>query len=608
MGQPTVFPMGTTVYNPDKAFNGYTIVPLINDGVLVFDMNGNEIRRFNMMAMPPKILPGGHIMGYSGVRHPEYGMQDGVNLIQVDWDGKIEWEFDHWEKIDDPGHDHRWMARQHHDYQREGAAAYYVPGENPKLDGGNTMLLVHRTIHNPGISDKKLLDDVIIEVDWGGNVLWQWSIADHFEEFNFPEAAKNALFRNPNMRTPDGGVGDFMHTNCASYLGPNKWYDAGDERFKPNNLICDSRETNILFIIDHDSGHIVWQLGPDYLDDPRGRKIGQIIGQHHFHMIPKGLPGEGNLMVFDNGGWGGYGVPHAEARDGSKVARRDYSRVIEFDPIDLNIVWKLTPAELGFNMPVDASKFYSPYVSSCQRLPNGNTLITEGSDGRLIEVTREHEIVWEWISPYFTHVEPGAPSNNMIYRANRYPYDYIPQEPKPKEVPIEPIDNTTYRLPNSGQKGTAKVVDVEGTLPYYASVALCVAEVDETDELQAAKKNLHLFDVNEDVFKELDKIKFNEFVMNPKNTKPTLVMFGAERCTHCKAVHPLLEQAFQEEYEGKFDVYYVNVDRTPELVQPMRISGTPVVAVFKSGKEVSRFRGEIDYDGLLDFLDAALEK
>ena len=47
MGQPSVFPHGTTIYNPEKCWNGYTIVPLINDGVLLFDMNGNEVRRWS---------------------------------------------------------------------------------------------------------------------------------------------------------------------------------------------------------------------------------------------------------------------------------------------------------------------------------------------------------------------------------------------------------------------------------------------------------------------------------------------------------------------------------------------------------------------------------
>ena len=62
-------------------------------------------------------------------------------------------------------------------------------------------------------------------------------------------------------------------------------------------------------------------------------------------------------------------------------------------------------------MPLDASRFYSPFISSAQRLPNGNTLVTEGSDGRIFEVTRDHELVWEYISPYWgkPRTEYGLP-------------------------------------------------------------------------------------------------------------------------------------------------------------------------------------------------------
>ena len=55
-------------------------------------------------------------------------------------------------------------------------------------------------------------------------------------------------------------------------------------------------------------------------------------------MIPKGLPGEGNLLVFDNGGEGGYGTPNPGALTGVNNARRDYSRVLEFNPVTLH--WK----------------------------------------------------------------------------------------------------------------------------------------------------------------------------------------------------------------------------------------------------------------------------
>lgn len=98
-----------------------------------------------------------------------------------------------------------------------------------------------------------------------------------------------------------------MHINCASYLGPNKWYDQGDERFHPDNIIWDSREANILAIISHETGKIVWKMGPDFTESRELRMIGQIIGMHHAHMIPQGLPGAGNILIFDNGGYAGYG-------------------------------------------------------------------------------------------------------------------------------------------------------------------------------------------------------------------------------------------------------------------------------------------------------------
>jgi hypothetical protein len=101
--------------------------------------------------------------------------------------------------------------------------------------------------------------------------------------------------------------------------------------------------------------------------------------------------------------------------------------VLEIDPDSLKIVWQYTPVEAGLPFPVDANRFYSPFISSAQRLPNGNTLITEGSGGRFIEVTAGHEIVWEYISPY-----RGRMMNiNMIYRAYRLPYDWVPQVEPP---------------------------------------------------------------------------------------------------------------------------------------------------------------------------------
>jgi hypothetical protein len=155
---------------------------------------------------------------------------------------------------------------------------------------------------------------------------------------------------------------------------------------------------------------------------------------------------------------------------------RDYSRVLEIDPTTLKIVWQYTPEEAGYLMPVDANRFYSPFISSAQRLPNGNSLIVEGSGGRIIEVTPGHELVWEYISPYW-----GKLMNmNMVYRAYRFPYDWVPQLDTPKQVPIEPIDVKTFRVPGAAPPGPKNVTVMQGVRPYQGASALCVVtDVDE---------------------------------------------------------------------------------------------------------------------------------
>ncbi|GBF72159.1 thioredoxin [Paenibacillus sp. 598K] len=476
MGHPTIYPTGTTVYRPEKAWSGYTIFQAADIGALLIDMSGKEVHLWEgLRGFPNKILPGGYVTGHTQARDPKYGFQDEVDLVQVDWEGRIVWRFNRYEFIEDPDNEPQWMARAHHDHQREGSpVGYYAPGQQPLTDRGRTLLLVHRNVNQPEISDKVLLDDVIIEVDWQGNILWEWAISDHFAELGFDEAAKNVLFRDPNGRRFGGNTGgDWMHINSVSWVGPNRWYDGGDERFHPDNVIWDARESNIIAITDRRSGKIVWQIGPDF-SKPEVRHLGWIIGQHHAHIIPRGLPGEGNLLVFDNGGWGGYGLPNPASPYGQKNAVRDHSRVLEIDPVTLEIVWQYTPTEAGYLQPLDSYRFYSPYISSAQRLPNGNTLITEGADGRLFEVTREHELVWEYISPY-----KNKTNANMVYRAYRVPYEWVPQLEKPLEQAIEAVDLADYRVPGAAARGVLSAVKVAGTTISLDEGAFCVASVDE---------------------------------------------------------------------------------------------------------------------------------
>ena len=191
-------------------------------------------------------------------------------------------------------------------------------------------------------------------------------------------------------------------------------------------------------------------------------------------MIPKGLPGEGNIMVYDNGGWAGYGAPNQHSRQGLKVTRRDSSRVVEFDPNTLEIVWECVgePVGLGGGFNFNGNYFYSPLTSDAQRLPNGNTLICEGCSAKIMEYTADNKLVWEYIFP-----DVGS---YLLYRAYRIPYDWVPQLEKPEEVEIPRIKLGELVLEGSYKTDYDETgVTVEGADAFKYKLAECVTDLDD---------------------------------------------------------------------------------------------------------------------------------
>ncbi|HHX77441.1 MAG TPA: thioredoxin, partial [Firmicutes bacterium] len=91
-----------------------------------------------------------------------------------------------------------------------------------------------------------------------------------------------------------------------------------------------------------------------------------------------------------------------------------------------------------------------------------NSLVTLGGGGQIMELTPEKEIVWEYHCPYWGKYM----KLNYVYRAYRYPYDWIPQLDKPKEVAIERVDNNDFRMPGAAPKDFNNVTKVPGTLGF----------------------------------------------------------------------------------------------------------------------------------------------
>lgn len=452
---PSVFPHGTTIFKPEKCQSGFTVfgIETAGKGCVLIDMNGKVVKEWDQMSElehPVKVLKGGYVMGATRQK-PEmqgrtYNDPMSADLSIMDFDGKILRNIP--------------LAGMHHDYQVEGSpTGYFTPTQPVEFTPeGNIIVLSHLFTENAKITPKTPLDDdYIFEVDKNNKVVWDWLASDYFDEMPFNAEFKETMAKFPTWqmtRTPGVKAADWIHMNSMSKLGPNHWYKEDPVKyaaFHPDNIICCNRQTNTSFIIDKATKKIVWHIGPTFYTDDKWEfdgvvyknalaKLGQIVGPHHTHMIPDGVPGAGNIMIYDNGGFGGYGARNPTSPTGWSNAKREYSRVIEFNPVTLEKVWEHSAAAMGLR---EGYKFFSDYVSSAQRLPNGNTLITTGAVGQLQEVTPENEIVWEYISPWYN---PNG-KFNLVYRAYRVPYDYVPQIPAPKELAVTPPDNATWRLP-----------------------------------------------------------------------------------------------------------------------------------------------------------------
>ena len=383
----TVYPSGTTIYKPDKCYNGYTAFsyPVQGDpGVWLIDMNGKIVNQWRANSSQIKggiprarLLKNGDMLVVKGSMEVKGG-----GVQEYDWNGKLIWE--------------------------------YIPPNPPHHDifrkeNGNTLIICREKV--PEKCRKKARDprrrnslyaDVILEVTPAEEIVWEWHEDEHLDINRCNGiTASSDWWGGPNNNTAT----DWTHTNTVQALPENRWDDEGDKRFKPGNVLLSLRQLDTILIVDRETKKIVWEDTGDYR--------GGLSGQHDSHMIEKGLSGAGNIIIFDNG-----------ASPQKDLAHAGSSFVLEINPVTKQLIWKY---DNRFN-------FHSTYTSSVQRVPNGNTLINESDGSRIFEVTTKGEIVWEYV--YL---------NAASCRAYRYSYDYCPQMialGKPKEMPVIPSADT----------------------------------------------------------------------------------------------------------------------------------------------------------------------
>jgi len=377
---------GVTIYKPDKCYHGYTLFCHTHEDqrlgrdlyayMYLIDMEGRIVHRWMAKTAVQllKLQPDGTL--YYMTRDRSDINQAG--LYKLAPDSSVLWYY---------------HCRIDHDF---------FPLEN-----GNIIIHCITDYMAPELGPELRRHPYFIEITPDKELVWEWHGEQHLRELvdlcnlelpidwerrmeeeleerrawdervqkASPEqlaAAKEALIRQRSF--------DWAHNNTCQVIPKNTAAEK-DERFRPGNIIFSYRSLDIIGVIDYPSGEIVWAWGPGELD-----------GQHKPHMLPNG-----HILIYDNG------------------TRRGWSRVIELDPLNGEIVWEYT------GTPKES--FFSAFISGAQRLPNGNTLICEGARGRLFEVTPEKEIVWEFRSPYRGFLL-GREAHN-IYRTTRYSPEYV---------------------------------------------------------------------------------------------------------------------------------------------------------------------------------------
>lgn len=265
-----------------------------------------------------------------------------------------------------------------------------IPGRLPHHD---LIVLSNGNVLTAWIQEENIeAGDELIEFGPDGKIVWRWDSTP----FSKTVSAGKTLF----LESP-------THVNSIHEIVANRWHDAGDERFKPGNILVSARTLGTIFIVDKDSGEVVWDFA-ETLD-----------GQHEALMIPVGHPHAGEILVFNNG------LRESLEPDGARA-----SQILRIHPIDEKIVWKYADR-----------RFFSHHWGSQQPLPNGNLLVASSRGGRVFEIAPDGRIVWQ-IIPDWLPLRPKRYARDHCPELSRL--EYAPPRSKQSAHPAGYVDRDLY--------------------------------------------------------------------------------------------------------------------------------------------------------------------
>lgn len=431
---PAVAQQTVGVFKHDESgtFDGLTLIaPLESTETYLVDEWGREVHRWSSpyrAGLSAYLLPNGHLVrGAQTTPDPRFANAPGFGgrVEEYDWDGNLVWSFD--------------MAtaqfQQHHDIE--------------VLPNGNVLMMIWEVIpqqdaldagRDPNLlPDSEVWPDKIIEVQRlgpnSGDIVWEWRVWDHLvQDFNsnkdnFGVVADHPRRMDVNYSPGNGGDADWNHFNGIHY---NADFD---------QIVLSVRGSSELWVIDHSTttaeaagstggnygkgGDFLYRWGNPEAYGRGGPADRTLDRQHDTQWILPGLPGEGNMLMFNNG----FDVLL-------------HSQVDEIQPPQDPITGEFVDPGASAWGPLGTfwsyeddppENFFAPIISGAFRMPNGNTVVTEGTRGRIFEVTDAGEVVWDYVNPLIStgaiaQGDPPAPrglrDENGVFKVRKYPYDY----------------------------------------------------------------------------------------------------------------------------------------------------------------------------------------
>jgi len=404
---------GSAAGQGPQPYDGFTLfAPNSGQRTYLMDLDGTMVHTWNTQNPPGLAV---YLLANGNLLHSDRTVNGGTGgtgggVSEIAWDGSVVWSM--------PFTSAQNGGLQHHDVE--------------ELPSGNILLIAWEAKtraeclaagRNPAYlaNNSTFLPDMVLEVvrsgPSAGTIAWEWHAWDHLvQDFDATQANYGSVSGSPqlidiNYPPMRELSGDWLHVNGVKY---NAVLD---------QIVISIHDLNEVWILDHStttaeaSGHTGGNsgMGGDLLyrwGNPEAYQRGtqadaQLFGQHDAHWIEAGSPGEGNLLIFNNG----IGRPGQQ-----------YSTVVEIiTPVDAAGDYALVAGQaFGPTAPTwvyqanPPTSFFSSAISGAQRQPNGNTLICEGQTGLLFEVDPVGNTVWQ-----YQNAQP-SPQRSNVFKVRRY--------------------------------------------------------------------------------------------------------------------------------------------------------------------------------------------